>query len=299
MTSRQIRRAAERQQRKQARKAANGFVFSTAIEDLAPNSVGAAASPGPLEHAGTELRDESDIPALRISPAQFAANRANSQLSTGPRTEQGKARSSLNAVKNGLTGRTVLLPSDDAALYQQHVQDFANEFHPVGRREIELVQALADHAWRLMRIPALEMAIYASGYEQFAPQFADRAPDLQNSLIQMHTYLHYEKQLRNLQLQESRLRRHREKDLAELRHLQQQRLDTTAPAGQIVPVSTKHASPAPPSAESCPNLPHGGFEFSLDDVDAQLNAIEGLITARHTELEAIPNSSDAAIPAMR
>ena len=51
------------------------------------------------------------------SPKQLAANQANSQLSTGPKTPEGKATSSLNAVKTGLTGRTVLLPGDDAAAY--------------------------------------------------------------------------------------------------------------------------------------------------------------------------------------
>ena len=48
-------------------------------------------------------------------------NRLNAQRSTGPVTHQGRAISSLNAVKTGLTGRTVLLHSDDAAVYQQHL----------------------------------------------------------------------------------------------------------------------------------------------------------------------------------
>ena len=38
------------------------------------------------------------------SPAQLAANRANAQLSTGPRTEQGKAISSRNNFKHGFRG---------------------------------------------------------------------------------------------------------------------------------------------------------------------------------------------------
>jgi hypothetical protein len=62
------------------------------------------------------------------SEAQLAANRQNSQLSTGPKTEAGKAKSSLNAVKTGLTGRTVLLPSDDAAAYEAHVARFFAEY---------------------------------------------------------------------------------------------------------------------------------------------------------------------------
>ncbi|MBV8808776.1 MAG: hypothetical protein JO033_08885 [Acidobacteriaceae bacterium] len=46
--------------------------------------------------------------------AQIKANRENAKLSTGSKTESGKAKSSLNAVKTGLTGRTVLLSGDDA-----------------------------------------------------------------------------------------------------------------------------------------------------------------------------------------
>ena len=36
------------------------------------------------------------------SPAQIAANRANAQRSTGPRTEQGKARAASSSFKHGL-----------------------------------------------------------------------------------------------------------------------------------------------------------------------------------------------------
>ncbi len=49
-------------------------------------------------------------PTQTVSDAQLAANRANAQLSTGPRSQTGLTASALNAVKTGLTGRTVLLP---------------------------------------------------------------------------------------------------------------------------------------------------------------------------------------------
>lgn len=50
-----------------------------------------------------------------ISLNRLAANRANAPLSTGPATAEGKAKSALNALKTGLTGKTVLLPNEDAA----------------------------------------------------------------------------------------------------------------------------------------------------------------------------------------
>ncbi len=61
--------------------------------------------------------------------AQIEANQRNAQLSTGPTSEAGKAKSSLNAVKNGLTGATVILPSDDLAAYERFREN-EDEFDP-------------------------------------------------------------------------------------------------------------------------------------------------------------------------
>jgi hypothetical protein len=87
------------------------------------------------------------------SERRLAANRANAQLSTGPKTPEGKAVSSLNAVKTGLTGRAVLLASEDVAAYEEHIERFRRTFQPVGDHETQLVQNLADTQWRLRPSP--------------------------------------------------------------------------------------------------------------------------------------------------
>jgi hypothetical protein len=154
------------------------------------------------------------------SQSQIAANRQNAQLSTGPKTEIGKAKSSLNAVKTGLTGRTVLLPSDDAA-YEAHLARFFKEYAPANENEQALVQSIADTEWRLLRIPALEMGIYAVGRLELASNFQEvEDPQSRASLIEAKIFLTYQRQLNNLSIQESRLRRQREKDLAALQQLQ-------------------------------------------------------------------------------
>ncbi len=143
-------------------------------------------------------------------------NRRNASSSTGPRTEEGKAISSKNALKTGLTGRTVLLPSDDAAAFAEHVQGYFDEYKPQGLREREIVQSLAETRWRLNRSFALEAALFsqpAADAEEGTP-----APSNVENLIK------YEKTLKNLHLQEARLSRRFEKDIAELRELQQTRL---------------------------------------------------------------------------
>jgi hypothetical protein len=148
---------------------------------------------------------------------QIQANRENAQRSTGPRTEEGKTRSSMNAVKTGLTGRTVLLPGDDAAAYEKHLNHFFQQHQPIGDDESNLVQSLADTEWRLLRIPALEAGIYAIGRIELAAQFAEEEPAVRAALTDAKTFLVYQKQLNNLSVQEGRLRRQRLLDLQSLK----------------------------------------------------------------------------------
>ena len=183
------------------------------------------------------IRRAIERKAKKLESKRLLANQANAQLSTGPRTEDGKAKSPSaqgdlqpvvrdsrwSAVKTALTGCTVLLPSDDTAEYQRHLDAFEQEFQPVGLRECELVQSIADTWWRLRRIPALEMALFAKGRLEFADLFEEHELAARPLLIDAHTFLVYEKQIRNLQLQEARLARRREKETAELRTLQQDR----------------------------------------------------------------------------
>jgi len=67
-----------------------------------------------------------------------AINKANAQHSTGPRTAAGKQRSSLNAWRHGLTGQTVVLPTEDHSAYERHSQSFLDEYHPQGATETQL-----------------------------------------------------------------------------------------------------------------------------------------------------------------
>jgi hypothetical protein len=241
MTPRSIRRAAERKQRKLEKKMQRALAPETAPALLQPQ-----VSEAYLEEAAVLSAPKTQKRAI--------ANRANAQLSTGPTSPEGKASSSLNAVKTGLTGRTVLLASDDAAAYQHHIEAYEQELAPVGPQERDLVQSIADTVWRLRRIPGLEMAIYAQGRVEFADQFEHEAPEVRPILIEMHTHLEYEKPLRNLHIQEARLNRRREKELAELRALQQQRKAKEAEAAAQL-----HAAPKP-SARAA--HAQNGFEFS-------------------------------------
>jgi hypothetical protein len=196
--------------------------------------------------------------------AQIAANQKNAQLSTGPSSESGKAKSSLNAVKSGLTGRTVLLPSEDAPRYEAHVAEFVNHYAPIGDEECKLVQSLADTEWRLLRIPALEMGIYAVGRLEFARLFPEQDESVRKHLIEAQVYLAYQRQLNNLSIQESRLRRQREKDTAALRELQEKRQQQTQARLDAAVRQYIRFTKEQPQTEFDPAK--FGFEFSLAQI---------------------------------
>jgi hypothetical protein len=181
-------------------------------------------------------------------------------LSTGPRTEAGKAKSSLNAVKTGLTGRTVLLPSEDAEAYETHLLQYLEAFAPVGARETELVQSLADTQWRLNRIPSLENGIFALGRLRCGELFRE-TPELLDTYVLEHEA----KQFANLHRQESRLRRYYGQDLRELKQLQAERKKEQAEQEK-----TKQA--AAPKAKTIAATP-GAFEFTTPVESSRTEAI--------------------------
>jgi hypothetical protein len=133
------------------------------------------------------------------------ANRANARLSTGPRTEAGKQRSSLNALRHGLTARTAVLPTEDPEAYQRHIQQFLDEYAPATPTETQLVHEIANTAWRLNRIPFLEAELLDA---------TQTMPPNPQSLIP---------QLATLELHGSRLSRQFQKALDQLRDVQEDR----------------------------------------------------------------------------
>jgi hypothetical protein len=224
----------------------------------AKRAKGADARPEAVNESADPSRGASDAATV----LRALRNKANAQLSTGPSSPEGKTRSSRNAVTTALTGRTVLLPSDDLALYQQHLESFFERLSPVGAEETALVQSLADIAWRLDRIAGLEMAIFAAGELRFAEQFADHPAPLRRRLIELEVYVAEERRLRNLQIQEGRLCRRRERETEMLRQLQQQRRSRESAeldrAAQLFQASLDAEQPFDPAAH--------GFDFSLQEI---------------------------------
>ena len=186
------------------------------------------------------------------APDRRAINRANSQHSTGPRTETGKQRSSRNAITHGLTAETAVLPTEDPAAYQRHIQQFLDEYRPAGATETHLVHELANIAWRQNRIPLLE----AEALSRAANPPTEQGR-IDFDIVDAHRLL------ANLGLHGHRLNRQFHKSLDQLRAIQAERREREKKdlkeAASIFEFHKHKGLPWQPADD--------GFVFSKDEVE--------------------------------
>src|SRR5690348_13427984 len=95
----------------------------------------------------------------KTSQARIEANRRNAQKSTGPRTEEGKARSSANAITHGLSSLKALplgpgcfLAMEDDKQYQEMFDGYIATYNPQHRDEMDLLREAVYAKFRQERI---------------------------------------------------------------------------------------------------------------------------------------------------
>ena len=90
------------------------------------------------------------------SEAQILANQRNAEKSTGPRTVEGKAVASQNAVKHGLLARQDVISSEDHSEFDLHREQLLGELGPVGPVESMLAERIVSLSWRLKRAERIQ-----------------------------------------------------------------------------------------------------------------------------------------------
>ena len=133
----------------------------------------------------------------RVTNRQINANRRNARKSTGPKTAEGKRRSSRNALKHGLLAREVVIREGDGAETQADfdalLADLCDELRPKGIIEETLVERIATCYWRLRRAQRYEVgAIRNSLDECNRPQDepdTETAADVHDRLEQAKAHL--------------------------------------------------------------------------------------------------------------
>ena len=105
----------------------------------------------------------------RVTAKQLAANRANAQHSTGPRTPGGIAVSRYNALQHGILAKAVipeaLDPYESRQAFQELLATLRDEFAPANSVEELLVEGIATAYWRLARVYRAEAAAIAQAQD--------------------------------------------------------------------------------------------------------------------------------------
>jgi hypothetical protein len=96
-------------------------------------------------------------PRAAISSARAEASRRNGAKSRGPKTPEGKARASRNALTHGLrAAKHVVLPDEDAAAFAALEAALLEELAPEGALQAALARQIVSAAWRLARADRIE-----------------------------------------------------------------------------------------------------------------------------------------------
>src|SRR6266436_350506 len=206
------------------------------------------------------------VPITDRNAARTARNRANAAHSTGPKTEAGKKRSSLNAYRHGLTGQTIILPAEDLVAYQDFIHTFFADYKPVGTLEKQLVQSLADTQWRLNRVAALEHNLIGLAFDEHSNSITTEHPEAHAAIVIIEALRDETPALAVLGLHTARLSRHFKETLKQLNDAQEKRRATEATqlseAAALCQMDQKQGLPYNPSED--------GFVFSTAEIETYI-----------------------------
>jgi hypothetical protein len=204
-----------------------------------------------------------------ISEKQLAANRRNAQCSTGPQSIEGKAKSSRNNLRHGLTGQISLLPTEDREAHDKLCNELIESFQPATPMERQLAQSIAEDNWRLNRIRAIEDNMFALGHG------SERA-ELKIALADAQTFQEQAAKFNLLTIYEQRINRNIHRNLAQLRELQAER---KAQQAQAMEEATLLAQAN--LVNGLPYEPHrDGFEFSPAEINRAIDRDNRLQAAK-------------------
>ncbi len=95
------------------------------------------------------------------SPARIDANRANAQLSTGPKTEEGKQKSSANAVVYGFTASKLYIRPEEQEIFNALATRLRFELTPDGITEHLYFDQILHASWNIQRCTIVEAELQA------------------------------------------------------------------------------------------------------------------------------------------
>ncbi|HEV3197023.1 MAG TPA: hypothetical protein VGZ73_03925 [Bryobacteraceae bacterium] len=188
---------------------------------------------------------------------QSGADRAHHNNSTGPRSAEGKARSSMNALKTGIYSKSLTIPGEDPADLDALLQEYLQRFCPAVPEQRDLVDILVRSTWTLRRLAVAEAQVFA--HEM------DRANKLDKDSPIGHAFCLSDRTLTRLQrMVNSTQRNFRDalRDLERLRTLEVDLNPDLQPQEGAPPSPLKAPQPISQPAETVPVTPPSQFVSS-------------------------------------
>ena len=104
---------------------------------------------------------------MPTSIRKIIANRKNSKKSTGPISNKGKLKSSLNSIKHGLYGEKIAIIGENIDEINDIIEQLVKELKKVGSNQEIIVYKMVDLAIRLRRIPLLEAGVLNQEMQEY------------------------------------------------------------------------------------------------------------------------------------
>jgi hypothetical protein len=221
-------------------------------------------------------------------------NRENSRHSTGPRTPEGKRRSSLNAYRNGLNGQIVCSTPEELAAFTAFCDAIRNELAPASPIEAFLAKSISENMFRLERARSLETGIFATGHRAHVDEIEAGHPEVDTALATSRTFVEQAHALHLLTGYETKIQRVMEKHQAQLKALQAERKaaheKAVEQATQFVELAEAMEEVYEPGEDFAPASAHGGFVFSEAEIHRRRERAAHLRAARIYHFEGkLPN----------
>ncbi|MCC6366899.1 MAG: hypothetical protein IT165_25540 [Bryobacterales bacterium] len=131
-----------------------------------------AAAETPTEPPPTDQPPTGETPTTDPTPKKLSraeASRINGAKSRGPVTPEGKARSSQNALKHGLTSRAVVLFNESHEEYDALLLEYRTLYKPMDQYEADRVTDIVNARWRIRRIQRFETAVIDLQLDETSP----------------------------------------------------------------------------------------------------------------------------------
>ena len=154
------------------------------------------------------------------SPLQYAANRLNAEKAQGPTSPQGRARSSMNALRHGLTARVVVLPSEDIDAYRAFSKEASTRKRPSSASS---PKPSPINQWRINRIRSIEDGMLGMGHFEPAGDLETDHTEIHSAITAARAFREDSKAFVNLSIYEQRLHRSMKESLRQLKELQTER----------------------------------------------------------------------------